>query len=473
MPVALRERKQETPGDLGQGRTVGRVGETFGERLRRLRAERGLSLAELSPLVHYSRGHLSKVENGQKPASADLAQGCDEALGAQGALIALAPPGRGAAAGAVCPYPGLASFGRADAHWFFGRERTTALLVEHVTQHLRGGGSGGPVVVVGPSGAGKSSLLHAGLLPALARGALPVPGARAWPSLCLTPTSQPLGELVRGLSQVTGLDGQAVQRASAAGPAELVSLVREAANHPGGLPRQAGGRRAATRSGLVLVIDQFEEVFTLCTADAERRDFVRTLHALSRPDPHTRSRILVVLGVRADYYGQCLSHPELVAALRDAQFPLGPMTSEELREAVAGPARAAGLELEPGLMEVLLSDLGAGGEAAPCPGAGTLPLLAHALLTTWQQRDHGRLTVAGYRSTGGITGAVASSAERVYAGIGPNGQATARRLLLGLVRIGEADQDTRRRVRHSRLLASLPARETAERCCTRSPTRDC
>lgn len=436
------------------------VGETFGECLRRLRTERGLSLADLSALVHYSRGHLSKVENGQKPASADLAHGCDAALGAGGALIALAPPSRGAAAGSVCPYPGLASFGRKDAPWFFGRERTTAALVAHVTRHL-GERRGGPVVVVGPSGAGKSSLLHAGLLPALAGGALPEPGARAWPALCLTPTSRPAAELVRGLSRVTGLDATVLQPALAAGPGELARLLRQMLSSPGGLPRQAaGGRRTAGRSGLVLVVDQFEEVFTLCTDDEERHGFVRALHALATPEPGTRGRILVVLGVRADYYGQCLNHPELVAALRHSQFPLGPMTTDELRKAIAGPARAAGLELEPGLLELLLSDLGAG-ETAPCPGAGSLPLLAHALLTTWQQRDQGRLTVAGYRSTGGITGAVASSAERVYGGQGPDGQAAARQLLLGLVRIGETDQDTRRRVRPDRLLSMVSEPEAA------------
>ncbi|GAA4813420.1 helix-turn-helix domain-containing protein [Streptomyces ziwulingensis] len=451
------ERKQETHGDLGQQQSAGVIGETFGERLRRLRTERGLSLTDLSRLVHYSRGHLSKVENGQKPASADLAHGCDEALNADGTLVALAPPGRGAAAGAVCPYPGLASFGRRDAQWFFGRERATAALVEHVTRHLRAGSDGGPVVVVGPSGAGKSSLLHAGLLPALACGALPVTGARAWPALCLTPTSRPLAELLRGLSRVTGLDAERVRRASEAGHDELAALVREAVHGPGGLPRQAAvGRHTPPPSGLVLLIDQFEEVFTLCGSEDERHRFVRALHALSRPAPDTRSRILVVLGVRADYYGPCLSHPELVAALRDGQFPLGPMTSDELREAIAGPARAAGLTLEPGLMELLLNDIGAGGQSAPCPGAGTLPLLAHALLTTWQQRDHGSLTVLGYRSTGGITGAVASSAERVYTGLDPEVRATARRLLLALVRIGEADQDTRRRVPHSRLLPLPP-----------------
>jgi WD40 repeat protein/transcriptional regulator with XRE-family HTH domain len=447
--------REEPSGDARQASDTS--GETFGERLRRLRTDRGLSLADLARRVHYSRGHLSKVETGQKAPSVDLARGCDEALEADGTLVALVPPVR--RSDTVCPYPGLASFGREDAQWFFGRRRATAALVERAAEHLRDGGRGGPIIVVGPSGAGKSSLLYAGLLPALARGALPVPGSETWPTLCLTPTADPVGELVQGLSRVTGLDARTVRRAAEAGPDALASLIRGKTYRPS---RQGHGRRRpAGPSGLVLVVDQFEEVFTLCTSDNERHDFVRALHALSRPVPYARNRILVILGVRADFYGQCLSHPELVAALRDGQFPLGPMTRDELREAITGPARTAGLELEPGLTEVLLNDLGARGGTAPGPSAGNLPLLAHALLTTWQQREKGRLTVAGYQSTGGIGGAVAASAERVYAGLEPEAQAIARSLLLGLVRVGEADQDTRRRVRHGRLMSLLPDPDAA------------
>lgn len=465
MPVVLPERKQETAGDLGGNEDQEAADEAFGPRLRRLRQAHGMSLADLSRLVHYSRGHLSKVENGQKPPSADLAHGCDEALHAGGALLALLPARRGAAGGrGVCPYPGLAPFGARDAQWFFGRERVTALLVALVAEHARGGRTG-PVVVVGPSGAGKSSLLHAGLLPAVARGALPVGGSGTWAALSMTPTGDPMAELVRGLARATQLEPAVVERAAVAGPRELALAVREKTarvTEPGdarggaALPRQQSGDGARTADGLIVVVDQFEELFTLCDRPSRRRRFVRTLQALTEPGDESRRPVVVVLGVRADFYGQCLDFPELVAALRETQFPLGPMTSGELREAIAGPARAAGLELEPGLLELLLGDLGAGDDETPCRGAGSLPLLAHALLTTWQQREDERLTVAGYRRTGGIRGAVAASAERVYAHLEAEGRTAARQLLLGLVRVGEGDMDTRQRVRRHRLLSAVP-----------------
>ncbi|MBP2326710.1 transcriptional regulator with XRE-family HTH domain [Kibdelosporangium banguiense] len=151
---------------------------TFGGELRRWRAKRELSLAGLARLVHYSKGYLSKIENGDKRVTLDLARRCDEVLDAGGQLSALvpAPPDRPDVAipeqvlpsdTDQCPYPGLAAFGPEDASWFFGRERAVVALTDVLTQRLH---DGGPVAVVAPSGAGKSSLLRAGLVPALARG---------------------------------------------------------------------------------------------------------------------------------------------------------------------------------------------------------------------------------------------------------------------------------------------------------------
>lgn len=504
VPVVLIDRKQETPSDLeeGEGRNGGDAAsaargaghtpeaadsETFGQCLRRLRTERGLSLADLSALAHYSRSHLSKVENGQKTPTPALAGSCDEALEAGGTLARLAPGGSGGSADDVCPYPGLASFESGQAQWFFGRDRATASLVARVGERISG--TGGPVVVVGPSGAGKSSLLHAGLLPALARGALPVPGSASWPALSLTPTTRPLHELARRLAQVTGLSSRETAQALASGPESLRSLVRDALRERAAhVPRQGPGRdrSGAATPGLVLVADQFEEIFTLCADKQERRAFVRALHVLARPDREERPEanavtgpgepptqqaqpprgaappppqqppapvIVVVLGVRADFYGPCLAFPELVVALRQGQLPLGPMTRAELSEAIARPARQAGLELEAGLMELLLNDLGARHEDAQDRRAGTLPLLSHALWTTWQHREKGRMTVAGYQLTDGIRGAVAASAERVYGRLDQAGQAACRQVLLSLVRVGEEEQDTRRRVARERLLS--------------------
>ncbi|MFF0449024.1 helix-turn-helix domain-containing protein [Streptomyces sp. NPDC004609] len=546
MTVVLRDGKRETAAE----QRVSPPDETFGARLRRLRTERGMSLADLARHAHYSRGYLSKVENGQKPPTYGLASSCDEALKADGLLLTLAPEREGEA-GALCPYPGLAAFRSEEATWFFGRERATAELIARLTERLTdrrsdgrsgrrtaapadpidlsdlsnpndlsarwaaaptdpseppgpraarsdhptgpghthatgprygqqgagpaGGGAElpyrpGPVVVVGPSGAGKSSLLHAGLVPALARGALPVPGSREWPVLSLTPTARPLHALARGMAEATrgGLDPNAALRALKEGTfAEAVlDAVRNPAAGTRHLPRQnpppPPDRTGPRTPGLLVVADQFEEIFTLCPDEGERRAFIRALCSLAAHTTPGGPAVLVVLGVRADFYGRCLGHPELVAALQDSQLPLGPMTRDEMREAITGPARRTGLELEPGLVEVLLRDAGVQDDHAPCPGVGALPLMAHALLATWQQRENDRMTVAAYQLTGGIKGAVSASAERVYERLDEAGRAAARRALLRLVQVGDGDQDTRRRLGRERLLSLLPDPEAAD-----------
>ncbi|MFD9939649.1 helix-turn-helix domain-containing protein [Nonomuraea sp. NPDC059023] len=364
----------------------------FGAELRRWRTLRGLSLTTLAERVHYSKGYLSKIENGGKRPTPELARACDRALEANGALVRLAPPRTGG--GDECPYPGLDAFGPGSAHWFFGREEATAELTMRLAARMDGGG---PLVVVAPSGAGKSSLLGAGLVPALARGALPRAGSSEWPVVLFTPTARPMARL----AEILGTDGP-----------------------------------------LVLVADQFEEAFTLCRDDAERDLFVRTLNELA-----VSGRALVVLGLRADFYGHLLAHPELVAALRGGQLALAPLTERQLRAAITEPAKAVGLSLEPGLADLLLRDgllrdghLRDGGEP------GTLPLLAHALRALWQQREGNMLTVAGYHRTGGIHGAVATTAEDLYTGFDDAAREVARRLLLRLVQLDPDGGQTRRRV---------------------------
>ncbi|WP_308433547.1 nSTAND1 domain-containing NTPase [Streptomyces netropsis] len=433
--VALREGKRETPADQhvpAEGEPVPEEG--FGECLRRLRGEAGMSLAALSRLAHYSRGYLSKVENGQKPPTAELARSCDDALNAGGVLVRLALDRDGRGDAAACPYPGLAAFGPGEAQWFFGRERLMAALLARADEHLRGAV---PLVVVGPSGAGKSSLLHAGLRPALTHGALASPGgsARGWTVVSFTPTAAPVRALAEALRSLTGRAPEELAAALADGAQDAAGLVR-------GLRRDGPG-------GLVLVVDQFEEAFTVCVDEQVRREFVDALCDLARVPS-----VLVVLGLRADFYGYCLDHPGLLSALRDGAFPVGAMSSDELYEAITGPARAAGLEPEPGLVELLLADLGSRGSHG-----GALPLLAHALRATWQQ--HGSLTVADYRVTGGIHGAVAASAEHIYRGLSERDQDIARHLLLRMVHLAEGGEDTRRRVEREGLLEQSADRTAA------------
>ncbi|MET9293465.1 helix-turn-helix domain-containing protein [Streptomyces sp. NPDC003077] len=503
----------------------------FGDELRRLRREKGVSLSALSRLAHYSKGYLSKIENGEKPPSAEVARICDQALEAGGALVRLVAA---RAPGDDCPYRGLAAYAPEDARWFFGRERATATLVGRLAERLESGS--GPLVVAAPSGAGKSSLLKAGLLPALGSGALP--GSRHWPARVLTPGARPLtvlAEALTGLSdapeaadppgrpdrpgpsdgarrprppgprsghpndepgRATATSGEvppvpATPQTDEAPPAPSPSASREDAQVPPHAVRSTGrqppeqpppaplapppptprqreaerlaadlaetpGRCAAavrtalgSRARLVLVVDQFEEVFTVCEDARERRAFIGALCAAAR-----RAPCAVVIGVRADFYGQCIDHPALVPALSDGVFALQPMALPELRAAITRPAQEAALELEPGLEELLLADLGIreGGE----PVGGALPLLAHALLATWQQRQGRTLTVAGYRLTGGLHGAVATTAERVHDRLDPAEQDTARQVLLRLVQIGEIAGETRRRVPYDRLLEHLP-----------------
>jgi WD40 repeat protein/transcriptional regulator with XRE-family HTH domain len=412
----------------------------FGSELRRLRAQRGVSLAGLSRLVHYSKGYLSKIENGDKSVTLDVARRCDAALGAGGSLIALVEVvptprlgDRPMPLADDCPYRGLAPYRAEDARWFFGRERAIATLVARLTDRVQ---RGGPLAVVAPSGAGKTSLLRAGLLPALARGSLPAPGSAEWPVVVFTPTAHPVAELASRVATATGSSVPDVLAELAAGPHRFLSVLRD---RPDG-PAPAGSR-------LVLVVDQFEEVFGLCPDEDERRGFVTALCAAAGIgiSQHDDPPALVVLGLRADHYAACLAYPELLAALQQGQLALGPMSTAELRSAIVEPARLAGLELEPGLVDSLLADLV---EHPDTDGhrAQPLPLLSHALLATWRHRDGRRLTAAGYRHGGGVHGALVDTAERAYAELDPPGRALARELLLRLVATPEDGEPVRRHV---------------------------
>jgi DNA-binding SARP family transcriptional activator/class 3 adenylate cyclase/WD40 repeat protein len=290
----------------------------------------------------------------------------------------------GVSALAGCPYKGLARFEAADADNFFGRERLVAELLARVSETS-------VVAVVGPSGSGKSSLLRAGLLPALAAGVLA--GGDPWRTVALCPGARPTEEL-------------------AARRRDLPSS---------GAPR-------------AVLIDQFEETFTLGASPDEQVQFIDRLLALSR-EPATR----VVLAVRADHLGRCAAHPELAAQLAGNDVLVGPMRDSELRRSVELPAQRAGLEIEPGLVEVIVGDVAG--------RAGALPLLSTALAETWERREGRRLTLAGYRAAGRVNGALARLAEDGYAAIPAPARPAARRILLRLCDVGEdAALDVRRRL---------------------------
>ena len=193
-------------------------------------------------------------------------------------------------------------------------------------------------------------------------------------------------------------------------------------------------------------MDQFEEVFAPGVADAERDELIERVYALARPGPDGSPGALVVLGLRADFYGRALADPRLARSLQDGQVVVGPMTAQEVRAAIEGPAQAAHLDLEPGLADLMLRDLRPVSARRGAHDPGALPLLSHALLSTWQGRRSGRLTIEGYRASGGITDAVARSADLAYAGLTASQQRAARRLFLRLVWVADDGADTRRRV---------------------------
>ncbi|MCZ4125137.1 WD40 repeat domain-containing protein, partial [Streptomyces sp. H39-S7] len=212
------------------------------------------------------------------------------------------------------------------------------------------------------------------------------------------------------------------------------------------------------------MVDQFEELFTLCTDEAERQAFLDLVTGLAEPRSDGAAPLaLVVYGIRSDFYTQCAGRPQLRSVLQSGQVLVGPLSETGAREAVLHPAESAGLTVEPGLVELLLRDLGtlppggtgpvgAGAAGAHGQAAGRLPLLAHALRATWQQRHGSTLTVEGYRATGGIHRAVANTAERLFVGLDPVGQEIARAVFLRLVRVGNGVDDTRRRLSPGELL---------------------
>ncbi|MEU9085344.1 helix-turn-helix domain-containing protein [Streptomyces sp. NPDC048357] len=439
----------------------------FPAQLRRLRVQRGLSLADLARQTHYSKGYLSKIETGSKRVTVDVARRCDDVLRAGGELLRMVretgAPGPGAAAGAErpadagpaadgeCPYRGLPAFTARDAGWFFGRERATAELVERVFERI----GVGPLMLVAPSGAGKSSLLNAGLVPALRRaGGFPMPGADRWPVVRFTPTAHPLEELLDRAAKALGSDLGVTARELRDRPHALLEAVHRLSDRP---PGGSADRRPPPPRP-VLLVDQFEELFTLCSDEDERRAFVRVLCALAASGPAPpagHAPAVVVLGVRADFSGNCLDLPELAPVFTGGLFVPPPMSLAELRESITRPAELAGLTLEPGLVPLLLRDVGLRDDPPDRMPSGALPLLSHALMATWRQREGATLTVAGYERTGGIQGAIARTAEEVFARLYPAEQHTLRRVLVRLVHVAEGTGAARRRMSRTALMEQL------------------
>jgi hypothetical protein len=322
------------------------------------------------------------------------------------------------------PYRGLEYFDIEHRDFFFGREALIGWLIDAL-RLSPGARENRFLALIGPSGSGKSSLARAGLLAAIGAGQLP--GSAQWPIAVLLPGAQPLENLAIALATFTGTEKT---------PAAIRSQAEEYRQSERTLALSAALGLSATPSRrLVILVDQFEEVFTQCSDASVRQALIDNLMvAANEPGGQT----IVVLTLRADLYGECSGHPVLAAALSDHQVLVGPMQEVELRRAIERPALLAGAEFEHGLVNALLD------EVRDQPGS--LPLLEDTLLELWQRREGRKLTHAGYQAIGKVAGALERRAEEVYANCSGPGQQILRRVFLRLVQSIEGGGSARRRV---------------------------
>jgi WD40 repeat protein len=329
--------------------------------------------------------------------------------GAPGGIDAVVEPDGTPPADVPCPYRGLLPFTAENASDFSGRDELVAEMVGRLmTSHV--------LAVIGPSGSGKSSALLAGLVPAITGGRGP---AGEWSAVTLTPGVDPVGSLARGLA---ALDPR--------WSVEEIEGLLTGTGEAGSLSRLV---ESTTEGSVLLVVDQFEQLWTTCEVQA-RNIFIRLLlDAIADP----RGRVSVTIGLRADFYGRTTEHPELAGYLADSQVMVTPMTASELRSTIEAPARRSGLVLEPGLAQAVLDDIGTA-------AGGALPLLSTTMQQVWERRRGRSLTLSGYAETGGARGAIAHLAETSLAELSASEVDIARRLLLRLALPSEDGTDLAR-----------------------------
>ena len=319
---------------------------------------------------------------------------------------------------AICPYRGLLYFREEDAPFFFGREAAITQLVRAVQQHSF-------VAVVGASGSGKSSVVRAGLVPELRTSR-----ERVWEVVTFVPTDRPLYALASVLMPLLEPDMRETDRLSETNKLADYLLqgtvkLRDVADRV--LAKQPGTDR------LLLVVDQWEELFTLCQDDAARRCFIdNMLDATDTP------RLGAVLTLRGDFFGRAITaYRPLSDRVQGAQVNLGPMKKDELRLAIGEPARQVGLTFETGLVDLIAEQAG--------DEPGHLPLLEFVLRRLWEEQHGGLLHHESYKAMGQLEGAIAKKAEDLYASLNEEDQRRVQQIFLRLVRPGEGEADTRRR----------------------------
>ncbi len=320
---------------------------------------------------------------------------------------------------AVNPFKGLQAFAEADSQRFFGRERLVAELVRRIADGSR------LVALVGASGSGKSSALHAGLVPAIRKSSVDDEGP--WLVARMVPGSRPLQEAEAALLRST-LDS----------PDSLTELLADPEN---GLLRACLRVLPGDGARLLLVIDQFEELFTLGATGQERDRFIHNLEVLTG-DPY--GRVVVAIGLRADFYGRPLEYPVFARLLADGIANVVPLTPDELETAAEAPAARVDTRLESALLVQLLQDIAG--------QSGGLPLFQYALTELFDRRDGAVLTLDVYQAMGGVSGAIARRAEDLFLALDSAERDAAKQLFLRLVMIVEQVSWARRRVSGSEIV---------------------
>jgi WD40 repeat protein/DNA-binding SARP family transcriptional activator len=318
------------------------------------------------------------------------------------------------------PFKGLRPFTEADAPDFFGRGELTQRLVARLAGEDVGSRF---LAVIGPSGSGKSSVVRAGLIPAIRRGALAGPESRFVAEMC--PGAHPIDELEAALLRIAVRPVARLRETLGSGSRGLLEAAELLVSHD---------------SEIVLVVDQFEEVFTLCPDAAEREAFLESLR-VATVDPDTRLRVVVTL--RADFYDRPLTYPrfgELLATMNEA---VPPLTPDELEQAIRKPAERVGVSPETGLVAEMIA------EVAHQPGP--LPLVQYALTELFERRDGEKLTLGALQDIEGVAGALSARADRILDDADPEARRAMKQVFLRLVTLGEGTQDTRRRVPRSEL----------------------
>lgn len=321
----------------------------------------------------------------------------------------------------VNPYKGLTAFGVDDAAYFFGRKEVTNKLLKMVRKSSL-------VAVLGASGSGKSSLVFAGLVAKAANEGV-------WLTASFRPGKEPFVSIAGALLEP--LEGELSETSRLK---ELDNLAGYLAEKPENLGRVLARilKKHLDKEYLLLVVDQFEELYTLVPEADDRHAFVNSLLAVRNVDG-----VRLVVTMRADFLGQALTYPPLVAALQNSDLKLGPMTTEELKEAIAEPAGKVGITFAPGLEERILHDV--------VDEPGYLPLLQFALTRLWDEQQAGQLTHTGYEEIRGVAGALVQYANETFENLDAAEQETARQIFTRLVRPGLGTEDTRRVATKSQL----------------------